>query len=133
MGTRSRFVTTALLVLIALGGAGLAVAADRRQTPNQRPEITRSADHAAQPYLGNLARDLSRLSNNASDLAKSGRDLLGNLQSLNLDATRAALSAGDDSSSAINGALSGLNADRAAAASGIDRSRLGPDTAAELD
>ena len=82
MGTRSRFVATTLLVLIALGGAGLTVAADRQQTPDQRPEVMWAADQAAQPWIATLSTDLTAIDTAATALSKAGRDTLGNVQGL---------------------------------------------------
>src|SRR5689334_8036385 len=113
MRTRHRLIATTLLVLIALGGAGLAVAADREQDPTGRPEVTWAADHAAQPYITALASDLSAMTTDASDLSKAGRDTLGNLQSLDVESVRAAIEDGDAASARIGAALGGLNADAA--------------------
>src|SRR4051794_37910508 len=124
MRTRNRLVATTLLVLIALGGAGLAVAADRVQDPGSRPEVTWAADHAAQPYIVALAADLSAVTGDASSLSKAGRDTLSNLQSLNVDAVPAAIDDGDGASSRIGGALAGLNADSSKAHANIERWRL---------
>src|SRR3954447_21716309 len=101
MRTRTRLVAPTLLVLIALGGAGLAVAADRVQDPGSRPEVTWAADHAAEPYIVELATDLNAVTGDASSLAKAGRDTLGNLQSLDVDAVGAAIEVGDSTSSRI--------------------------------
>jgi hypothetical protein len=133
MTVSSRFVTTSLLVLIALGGAGLAVAADREQTSFERPELTWAADHAAQPYIATLAGDVAGIGSSATDLAKAGRDTLGNLQSLKLDAVRTALAAGDDAASKIGAALPDLSTDHDAANAAIQRWRIGPETGAQLD
>ena len=133
MGVRSRLVTTLLLVLIVLGGAGLAVAADREQTSFQRPELTWAADHAAQAYIAPLTADLTPVGADASDLAKAGRDTLGNLQALKLDAVRAALSDGDAAAAQIAAALPGLAADHDTAQANIQTWRLGPETGAQVD
>jgi ribosomal protein L17 len=133
MTVSSRFVTTALLVLIALGGAGLAVAADRVQSPYQRPELTWAADHAAQSYISLMDADLTQVSAAASALAKAGRDTLGNLQTLNLDATRAAIASGDDAASTITSEIQQMAPDYAVTQSNVQRWRLGPEAGAQLD
>ena len=133
MGTRSRFVATTLLVLIALGGAGLTVAADRQQTPDQRPEVMWAADQAAQPWIATLSTDLTGISTSAAALSKAGRDTLGNLQGLAVDKTRSAMVDGDGALASISAALAGLQTDQAQANAHIERWRLGPETSAQLD
>ena len=133
MGTRSRFVATTLLVLIALGGAGLAVAADRVQTPDQRPEVMWAADQGAQPWIATLTTDLTGINTAATALSKAGRDTLGNLQGLAVDKVRTAMGDGDGALATISGAIAGLHADQAAANAHIERWRLGPETSAQMD
>ena len=132
MGTRSRFVATTLLVLIALGGAGLTVAADRQQTPDQRPEVMWAADHAAQPWIAKLSSDLAAIDTAATALSKAGRDTLGNVQGLDVAKTRSALADGDGALTTIADASAGLHADHEAANAHIERWRLGPETSAQL-
>ncbi|HEY5520832.1 MAG TPA: hypothetical protein VIK08_09245 [Candidatus Limnocylindrales bacterium] len=133
MGTWSRFVATTLLVLIALGGAGLTVAADRVQTPDQRPEVMWAADQAAQPWIATLTADLTGIATAATALSKAGRDTLGNLQGLAADKVRSAMGDGDSALATISGAIAGLQTDLAQANSHIDRWRLGPETSAQMD
>jgi len=133
VGTRSRFVATTLLVLIALGGAGLAVAADRVQTPDQRPEVMWAADRGAQPWIATLTTDLTGINTAATALSKAGRDALGNLQGLAVDKVRTAMGDGDGALATISGAIAGLHADQAAANAHIERWRLGPETSAQMD
>jgi hypothetical protein len=129
MVMRKQLLATVLLVLVALGGAGLTVASDRIQDPGSRPEVTWAADHAAQPYIDALARDLGALTTDVAALSKAGRDTLGNLQSLDVEAVRTAIADGDAASAGIFVS----NDDREAAADNIERWRLGPDSAAQLD
>src|SRR5438046_7057648 len=98
MAARSRYIATILLVLIALGGAGLAVAADRQQNATDRPEMTWAADNAAKPWLAKATADLSALSGHAADLARAGRLTLGDVQGLSFDAMRTAVADGDGAS-----------------------------------
>src|SRR3990170_3858634 len=70
---------TAVLVLTALGGAGLAVAADRQQNPVQRRELTRAADGRAQPWIDALAAQLEQLHGHGTDLSTAGRAVPGPL------------------------------------------------------
>lgn len=133
MGTRSRFVATTLLVLIALGGAGLTVAADRQQTPDQRSEVMWAADQAAQPWIATLSTDLTAIDTAATALSKAGRDTLGNLQGLVVDKTRSAMVDGDGALTTLSTAIAGLQADQAQANAHIERWRLGPETSAQMD
>ena len=133
MAIRPRFLATTLLVLMALGGAGLAVAADRGQDGSNQPQATQSPDQVAQVWIATLGSDLSALAKPAGDLATAGRDTLGNLQGLNFDAMRTAMQSGDAAVARINAGLDGLSLDIALANSNVDRSQVGPDTAAQLD
>lgn len=132
MTTRSRFVATTLLVLIALGGAGLAVAADRQQDAYSRPEVTWAADNAAKPWIATLDRDLVALSGDASDLAKAGRQTLGEVQGLSFNAMRAVIEDGDTASDAVATALERLVTDQKTADASIERWRLGADANGQL-
>ena len=72
MAARSRYIATILLVLVALGGAGLAVAADRQQNATDRPEVTWAADNAAKPWLAQATTDLTTLSTDAANWPRPG-------------------------------------------------------------
>ena len=133
MGTKPRFVATTLLVLIALGGAGLTVAADRQPTPDQRPAVMWAADQAAQPWIATLSTDLTAISTGATALSKAGRDTLGNLQGLAVDKTRSAMVDGDGALATISAAITSLQTDQAQANAHIERWRLGPETSAQMD
>ncbi len=133
MGIRTRFAATVLLVLAVLGGAGLAVAADRYQDPGTNPGLTWAADHGARPWLTLLAADLGAVSVASADLDHAARDTAGSLQSLNLAAMGAAVTDGDSSANVVGGALHKLNDDYVLANADIDRAHLSPTTAAQLD
>ena len=92
---------TTVLVLAALGGAGLAVAADRPGNPVQRPELTYRADLAAQPWVDHLRGDLELMATQGAQLSTDGRDVLGALASLDLDGANAALRMGEATSAGI--------------------------------
>src|SRR3954451_22173764 len=125
MGTRKRLVATTLLVLIALGSAGLTVAADRVQDLGGRPQVTWAADHAAQPLIATLVAALSAMTPDVTALAKAGRDTLGNLQALDVEAVRVAIADGDAVAADVEGLSVAVNA-AVAATSSIERGRLGP-------
>ena len=117
-----------VLVLVALGGAGLAVAADRPGNPVQRPELTYRADAAAQLWIYQLAQGLDAVHNDATTLSTSGRDVLGTLQSLDLAGTNDALATGDQASADVVTLVAGLHDTLGRAHDAIDRWRLGPQT-----
>jgi hypothetical protein len=124
---------TVALVLIALGGAGLAVAADRPGNPVARPELTYRADAAAQPWIDRLAQALEAVHNDATTLSGAGRDVLGGLQALDLASVNAALDAGDRASADVETLVAGLHDIIGQARSSIDGWRLGPRTLGLFD
>lgn len=117
---------TMVLVLAALGGAGLAVAADRPGNPVQRPELTYRADQAAQPWIDHLEGDLDLVHDEGTQLSIDGRDVLGSLTSLDMDAANAALRMGDETSARIATLTAGLRDTAGRAHDAIDYWRLGP-------
>jgi hypothetical protein len=129
---RSRLLASALLVLVALGGAGLAVAADRPQTPEYRPELTWAIDQAARPYIEAAQVHLTTLDDALAGTSIAGRDVLSQLQALDLAAVRALLTSGAETVMAADQAVAELGAVVAESHSRIDRSRLGAATAERL-
>jgi hypothetical protein len=119
---------TTLLVLIALGGAGLAVAADRPQNPVQRPEITWRADRNAQAWMRLVAQDLGPFDAQVVQLSEAGRHVLGSLQGLDVESMNTAVASGDAAALQTEGAIGSLLALRAQAATAIEEWRLGPQT-----
>lgn len=124
---------TLVLVLAALGGAGLAVAADRPGNPVARPELTYRADAAAQPWIDHMAADLDTVQADAADLATAGRNVLGSLQALDRDGAASAIAAGDQASVAIATLATGLRDTENRAHASIDHWRLGPTTTGLFD
>ena len=127
---RTRLWWTALLVLIALSGAGLAVAADRPHNPLQRPELTYRADNEALPLMQSLADDLSAVDMLAADLSETGRDALGKLQALDVAGMRVALADGDSVRDDLTASAEEVMRARGELLDEVDPARLGPDTAA---
>ena len=98
----SRLAASSLLVLLALCGTSLAVAAD---ATNQKPIVQTPALPAAAQALPGL----TDLDGATADLVQAAKDTTGNLQALNLDATRASIARGDDASARVSAAVLALN------------------------
>ncbi|MEO6350976.1 MAG: hypothetical protein ABIP53_10030 [Candidatus Limnocylindrales bacterium] len=126
--TQLRLLWAALLVLVALGAAGLAVAADRPHNPVQRPEITWQADHEATPWLNAMALELGAIDADVVKVSDAGRAVLGSLQSLATSDMTAAIADGDAAAAAMDDALDSLAQRHAAAITEIEEWRIGPDT-----
>src|SRR5688572_8461119 len=124
---------TMALVVVAFGGAGLAVAADRPANPLQRPELTYRADLAAQPWIDRLAGDLELVHEEGAQLSTDGRDVLGSLAALDMAGANAALGRGDATSVRIATLTAALQDTVTRAYESIDRWRLGPVWAAVFD
>lgn len=124
---------TTVLVLAALGGAGLAVAADRPGNPVQRPELTYRADTAAQPWIDHMAVDLDAANSDATDLAADGRNVLDSLQALDRAAADQALAAGDKTAAHLSNLVAGLRDTESRAHTEIERWRLGPQAVSLFD
>ena len=133
MGLTNRLVTTALLVLIALGGAGLAAGADRQQVPDQRPEVTWAADQQAAPYVARLTADLNALQPAVTDLSQAARSALEAIQAPANGRSGAALASGDAATAELADFAATLNSDQTAASANVERWRLGPENSAQLD
>src|SRR5215210_1592912 len=84
-----------LLVLIALGGAGLAVAVDRPHTSALRPELSWRADQEVAPWIEQLSAGLAPLDTEMSTLSEHAQGVLGSITSLDLEKVESSLSAGD--------------------------------------
>lgn len=124
---------TTLLVLIALGGAGLAVESDRPHNPLSRPEITRRADQRAEPWIDALAHELAIVEGHAAGLSRHGRDVLGRITALDVERTNEALAAGDRASVELQPATERLLAVRDSALAAVEEWRLGPPTLGRFD
>jgi len=130
---RLRLWWTALLVLIALGGAGLSAVADRPQNALQRPELTWRTDRNARPWIQALADELATVDLRVVDLSGHGRQVLSQLQALDLEQVRAAQAAGDEISAALEVTVEDLSVVRANTLAQIDQSRLGTPTRSALE
>src|SRR4051794_17098458 len=73
VGVRRRVTLTAVLVLIALGGAGLATAADKPATDRARPELTAHQDQLAMPWLEGMSSQAHAVVNRVDAVNEAGR------------------------------------------------------------
>ncbi len=124
-GVRLRLWSTALLVSIALGAAGLAVAADGQQNPAQQSSSTWRADQHARPRIQAMTEQLALIDQHVIELSAAGRDALGRLQALDRAGMNEALISGDEVSAATDTAVARLLELRAETYAEIDESRLG--------
>ncbi|HEY7598297.1 MAG TPA: hypothetical protein VH741_00090, partial [Candidatus Limnocylindrales bacterium] len=86
---------TVVLVLAALGGAGLATAADRLPTDQTRPELTWQADRLVAPRVAAMTSQLTTIDADLEALAGAGREALGRLPALDPAAIETAVADGD--------------------------------------
>jgi hypothetical protein len=94
-----RLIVTAALLLVALGGAGLAVAADLPHTDEYRPELTARADRLFEPWQARMAEQLNVANDALSELSRAGREILGDLYSQDVTTLEASLGRGAQLSS----------------------------------
>src|SRR5215213_9744641 len=85
---RNRVTATAAIVLIAIGGAGLATSADRPATDAGRPELSAHGDQLAASWIQAMDSQSHAVADRVDAVSQHGRDLLAQLSSL--DPTRIA-------------------------------------------
>jgi tetratricopeptide (TPR) repeat protein len=122
--TRRQLVWTVLLVLIALGGAGLATAADREPTDAARPELTWRAEQLAQPWIESMAAQLHAVEEEVGNLSAAGRDALVRLPTLEQAAIEQAVADGDGTSRRLDDLVASLDDLRDRQLEVVDDSRL---------
>jgi hypothetical protein len=122
---RNRLAWTVVLVLIALGGAGLVSAADRPATDAGRPELSAHADAIARSWLVSMAAQARVVADDVDAVNESGRTILGLDPSAGPDQLDAAVAAGDQASADLGPQLASLVGLRAATPSGLDPLRMG--------
>ena len=122
---RNRLAWTVVLVLVALGGAGLVSAADRPASDDGRPELTAHADALARPWLLPLAAQAREVATDVDTVNGSGRTILGLAPGVNDDQAEAALSAGDGARADLDTKLAALLTARADVPAGLDPQRMG--------
>ena len=130
---KMRVWSTTLLVLIALGGAGLAAAADRPHNALSRPELTWRADQRAEPWIDVLAHELALVEVRAAGLSRHGRDVLGRINALDVERMNEALAAGDLVFVELQPAIGRLLNVRDSGLAAVEEWRLGPPTRSRFD
>ena len=113
-----------MLVLVALGGAGLTTAADRPATDASRPELSARTDKLATPWLDALKSQGEAVEGLVDALSQNGRNVLTLLERLEPAEIDDELAAGDEASTALELAAEALGGERVRRPDGIDETRL---------
>lgn len=122
---RRRLFWTTVLVLVALGGAGLTSAVDRPHTAQYRPELGFVSDGRAAPWLAQLLANLEELEPDVVALGGAGRRVFIGASGLLIDEVEAAVDAGDVISQRLASALGPLVELRSRPPAGVETWRLG--------
>ena len=122
---RGRLFWTAVLVLICLGGAGLAAAVDRPQTDEFRPELFLAADELGAPWLATMVDQLALMEPVATDLSAAALELLVDLTTVEPDAVEASIASGDAALLTLTVANDELELARAAVPADLETWRMG--------
>lgn len=112
------------MVLISLGGAGLATAADRPATDTARPELTAHSDQLAMSWIEAMSSQAHAVEDRVDALSQNGRDVLAQMQGLDPAEIGNALAAGDQSSADLEIAAATLADLRYQGPQGLDETRL---------
>jgi hypothetical protein len=99
--TVTRLGWTAAIVLISIGGAGLATAADRPATDALRPELSVHADQVAKPWIEAMGSQAHAVDEHVDAVSQSGREVLGLLSSLDPQSVTDALAAGNQAADVL--------------------------------
>lgn len=122
---RRRLLPTAVLVLIALGAAGLAAAVDRPHGEAHRPELTLRVDRAAQPWLDGLVGELQHVEQAAAELSSAGRRVLIEAHGLDGATLESALAEGHAANGTVAEGIADLGQGRGAMPAEVEVWRLG--------
>jgi hypothetical protein len=122
--TGSALAWLGLLLAVSIAGAGLVVALDHPRTEGGRPELTAVAHATLAPRLADLDAAMAELAGRAEAVSTSGREVLGMLRTLDVDAVDAALAAGTLEAGPLEAALSAVRTVRSGLLMGIDPARL---------
>jgi hypothetical protein len=112
------------MVLISLGGAGLATAADRPATDTARPELTAHSDQLAMSWIAAMGSQAHAVEDRVDALSQNGRDVLAQMQGLDPAQIGNALAAGDQSATDLEIAAGTLSDLRYAGPQELDETRL---------
>ncbi len=122
---RRRLLWTTVLVLVALGGAGLASAVDRPHTQAARPELGYVTDERAAPWLAEMLAQLEELEDEVVELAAAARRVFVGVSALRPAEVAAGVVSGDEISEGLGNVLGPLAATRAMPPAGVETWRLG--------
>lgn len=120
-----RILLTALLLVVAVAGAGLATAADRPHGDAHRPELTARADRLFAAWRERLHGELTGSEGQLTGLAHSGREVLGFVYQLQFADAQAAVVRGSDAALAVDAHRRALLDIRLAQARELADTRLG--------
>ncbi len=84
-----------MVLVVSVAGAGLILSLDHAPTEEGRPELTAKGHAIVAPRLALIDADVEQLAAAGDAIAAAGRDTLTSLRGLAVDATNAALAAGD--------------------------------------
>ncbi|HUG47834.1 MAG TPA: hypothetical protein VMP67_05420 [Candidatus Limnocylindria bacterium] len=128
----ARLLWAAVLAVVCLGGAGLAAAADRPHTQDQRPELSGGGDSRAAPWLATLQGGLESVEADVADLSAAGRRVLIEVSGSSTGGLEAQLAAGDEAATNLPGSVAALAALRDEVPAGVVPWRLGDANRARL-
>jgi hypothetical protein len=132
LGGGQRLLWLLVLALAALGGAGLATAADRQPTDEARPELTWRAEQSARPWLEAMTAWLERLDDQAGALSAAGRGVLIGLAGQDEGRLSAAIADGEVVAGRVADLTAGLRTQRERQRAVVDDLRLGTETRSRL-
>ena len=122
----------ALMVIVAVAGAGLVTSLDHAQTEAGRPELTAHGHALLASRLTVLVPELSGLAAAVDGTAAAGRDVLTNLRRLDAGATSKAIDAGYAQLASLEPALEAVTAARATLLDGTTMDALPASDAARV-
>jgi len=120
----SRLLVGLVLLLVALGGAGLAVAADPPHTGDRRPELTACADREFEPWRARMIEQLIAANVSLAGMALAGREVLTGIYTRDLAGQDAALARGAEDGDGVRTAREALLGVRLELAAELPATRL---------
>lgn len=120
----SRLFVALVLLLVALGGAGLAVAADPPHTGDRRPELTARADQEFEPWRARIMEQLLAANVSLAGMALAGREVLSRVYTGDLAGQDAALARGAEDGDGVRAAREQLASVRLELAAELPATRL---------